>query len=95
MRIEVKICKTKINISMIFYNYSMIIGKISNKGQIVIPKKIREKLGIKSGDGLIFRVKDNYIIIEKIEEKLADILKHSKPIMNSLEFQSKMRDEWD
>ena len=54
-----------------------------------------EKLGIKSGDGLIFRVKDNYIIIEKIEEKLADILKHSKPILNSLEFQSKIRDEWD
>ncbi len=80
---------------MIFYNYSMIIGKISKKGQIVIPKKIREKLGIKSGDGLIFRVKDNYIIIEKIEEKLVDILKHSKPILNSLEFQSKMRDEWE
>ena len=80
---------------MIFYNYSMIIRKISDKGQIVIPKKIREKLGIKTGNDLIFRIQDNHIIIEKIKEKLINILKHSKPIMNSLEFQSKMRDEWD
>ena len=80
---------------MIFYNYSMIIRKISDKGQIVIPKKIREKLGIKTGNDLIFRIQDNHIIIEKIKEKLINILKHSKPIMNSLEFQSKMRDEWE
>jgi len=80
---------------MIFYNYSMIIRRISNNGQIVIPKKIQEKLRIKSGDDLIFRIKDNYIIIEKIKKKLVDILKHSKPILNSIEFQSKMRDEWN
>ena len=34
----------------------MIIRKISDKGQIVIPKKIREKLGITSGNDLIFRI---------------------------------------
>ena len=73
----------------------MFIRRISNKGRIAIPKKIQEKLGIKSGDDLIFRIKDNYIIIEKIKKKLVDILKYSKPIVNSLEFQSKMRDEWD
>lgn len=73
----------------------MNVGKMSKKGQIVIPIEIREKFGIMPGDALIFKVKEDKIIIEKIQEKMSDILKRSKPVQNSMEFQKKMREEWD
>ena len=73
----------------------MNIGKMSKKGQIVIPKEIREKFGILPGDAVIFRIKENKVILEKIQEKMSEILKKSKPVENSLDFQKKLRDEWE
>ena len=79
----------------IFQHIGMNIGKISKKGQIVIPKEIRDKFGIKPGDVIIFRIKNDKIILEKIKDKLSDILKNSKPIEKSLDFQKKLREEWE
>jgi AbrB family looped-hinge helix DNA binding protein len=73
----------------------MNVGKMSKKGQIVIPKEIREKFGIKPGDAVIFKVQGDKVIIEKIEVKMSEILKNSKPVEDSLEFQKKLRDEWE
>lgn len=73
----------------------MNVGKMSKKGQIVIPKEIREKFGIQPGDAVIFNVQENKIIIEKIEEKMTDILENSQPVENSLIFQRKLREEWE
>lgn len=73
----------------------MNIGKLSKKGQIVIPKEIREKFGIKPGDAVIFKIQGDKVILEKIQEKMSDILINSEPIEKSLEFQRKLRDEWE
>ena len=73
----------------------MNIGKMSKKGQIVIPKEIREKFGIKPGDAVIFKIQDDKVILEKIQESMSEILKNSKPIEKSLEFQRKLREEWE
>ena len=45
----------------------MIVGtsSISEKGQITIPKEIRDKLGILQGDRLVFNLKGDMIIIRK------------------------------
>ena len=80
---------------MNFLLNSMYIGKMSKKGQIVIPKEIRDKFGIRPGDGVIFRIQGNRVIIEKIQEKISEILKNSKPVEESLVFQKKLRDEWE
>ena len=73
----------------------MNVGKMSKKGQIVIPKEIREKFGIKPGDAVIFKIQGNKVIIEKIQEKMSEILINSKPIEKGLDFQKKLRDEWE
>ena len=77
----------------------MIIGtsSISEKGQITIPKEIRDKLGIMQGDRLIFDLKGDKIIIRKSgTNKISEILKNQKPWMeSSIEFQKQLRDEWE
>ena len=74
----------------------MILSKMSKKGQIVIPKEIREQFNINAGDVIIFKIQDHEIKIEKIGVSMNDILKARPPLNeNSVEFQRKLRGEWD
>jgi len=43
------------------------ISRVTARGQITIPKEIREKLGIKKGNMVSFRIEGNKIIIQKVE----------------------------
>lgn len=43
------------------------IAKVSSKGQIVIPKEIRERLGVQSGERLLVMTRDKEIILRKTE----------------------------
>jgi antitoxin PrlF len=42
-------------------------GKVSSKSQVVLPKPVRERLNVKQGDVLRFRVTEREITIEKVE----------------------------
>lgn len=48
----------------------MEITKISSKGQVVIPKKIRNELGIKEGSILIVDKVDDAIVMKNIDSSL-------------------------
>lgn len=47
----------------------MITAKVTSKGQITIPKKIREKLGVRPGEELGFEERDNLVVISKVVVK--------------------------
>jgi AbrB family looped-hinge helix DNA binding protein len=78
----------------------MIIGKISKKGQISIPKKIRDQLELQVGDPVVFKIQSNKVYIEKLlpaesNTLSSDILLESSPLdQDSITFQRKLRDEW-
>ena len=73
----------------------MTTSRVSRKGQVVIPKEIRERLGIKPGDMVIFRVDSGRVYIEVSRERMKDILKAGRTAgEDSVEFQRKMREEW-
>jgi AbrB family looped-hinge helix DNA binding protein len=42
--------------------------RLSSKGQLVLPKKIREKLNLKIGDQFQVRVMDDKIILEPVKK---------------------------
>ena len=46
-------------------------SKLTSKGQVTIPKAVRDSLGLKEGDELIFRVEDNRATISKPEDFIA------------------------
>lgn len=64
----------------------MEVVKVSTKGQVVIPKEIREALGIRNGDYLVVTERNGYIIMKKLSvedvfgegEELAKALKIEK-----------------
>lgn len=51
-------------------------AKMSTKGQIVIPKALREKLGLKAGDPLAVGLDGDRLILRKIT--LADLLEETR-----------------
>jgi len=44
------------------------IVKVSPKGQIVIPKEIRKRLGVSAGERLLVMTEDKEILIKKLEK---------------------------
>ena len=48
------------------------IIKVSSKGQVVIPREVRKKLGVKSGEKLLVLTRDGDILLRKTEELSLD-----------------------
>ena len=44
----------------------MLKVKVTSKGQVTIPKEIRDKLGIRPGEGLAFEEKMAYSILKNL-----------------------------
>jgi antitoxin PrlF len=47
----------------------MIVAKVTSKGQVTIPKKIRDKLGVRPGEGVGFEEKEGLMLIKKAVTK--------------------------
>ena len=61
------------------------IVKVTDKGQISLPVRIRESLDIIKGDELLITKSDNAIIIKKIrKDDFRDLLKHSEKVAKKL-----------
>jgi AbrB family looped-hinge helix DNA binding protein len=43
------------------------IIKVSSKGQVVIPKEVRKKLGVKGGEKLLVLTRDGVFCLEKLK----------------------------
>ena len=59
----------------------MIIAKVASRGQISIPKEVREKMGVYPGDDVGFEEKEGMMVIRKVAtkspfDKWAGKLKH-------------------
>ena len=61
------------------------IIKVTDKGQISLPIRIRESLKIKRGDELIITRNSDSIIIKRIKkDDFSDLLKHSEKVAKKL-----------
>ena len=68
--------------------------KVSSKGQIVIPKEIRERLGIKPGTILNVKVEGSRIILEPTSEPpeiFVELGERSEEILQELRKESEER----
>jgi AbrB family looped-hinge helix DNA binding protein len=72
------------------------VATITSKGQITVPKGIREALGADAGDQLVFEVDGSRASVRKApKESLAELFHRQKPWKaNAVAFQRKLRDEW-
>ena len=46
-------------------------AKVTSKGQVTVPKVVREALGIKEGDAVVFRVEGNRAVLARTADFLS------------------------
>ena len=75
----------------------MDVAPVGEKGQVTIPRLVRDLLEVKPGDRIAFVNKDNEIVLRKSKMKrLSEILSRGKPLPeSSILFQRKLRKEWE
>jgi AbrB family looped-hinge helix DNA binding protein len=44
----------------------MNVSRLSSKGQVTIPKKIREAIGLKEGDLVAYEIKDQVVTFKRV-----------------------------
>ena len=66
--------------------------RITSKGQVTIPKHIREKLGVQPGDEIGFREDGQAVILER-EETPVLVSKGERQLADALEFIAQLRRE--
>ena len=71
----------------------MTIVKISDKGQIAIPKEIREDIGIKKGDELVLLQMNGMILLEKSQNLMRHLNDDFKDIIKFNE--KSLKDMWN
>jgi AbrB family looped-hinge helix DNA binding protein len=73
------------------------IGTVSTKGQVTVPKEIRDALHIRAGDKLIFDVEggDRALLRKADPQRLTAILDRLGPLKETgVEMQRRLRREW-
>ncbi len=71
------------------------IVKVTDKGQIALPIRMREEVGISNGDNLLLVQEGDSILIQKVsKDKFKDLLKHSEKVAKKF-WSSKDDDVWD
>ncbi|TFG17457.1 MAG: hypothetical protein EU530_10565 [Promethearchaeota archaeon] len=70
----------------------MITGIVGSKGELFPPKSIREKMGLKKGQKIVYRVLNGRLIVEKYIE-LEEILSKSAKMEISFDELKKDREE--
>jgi len=72
------------------------ISTVSEKGQITIPKKVRERLGITPGDRVVFEIDGGRVFLSRVEvNRLSEVLDSQRPWpLRGIEYQRRLREEW-
>lgn len=75
--------------------------RVSEKGQIAIPRSIREEMGIEKGDDLVLLQEDSRILLEKakkmsdkMKDDFRDMIKHSEKALKEV-WDNKVDDIWN
>jgi len=71
------------------------VTKISSKGQVVIPKPIRESLKLMEGDKLIAYARGDLIIFRRLEEEESILSLLSPPVRTKIAEQGVTRKDVD
>ena len=51
------------------FKRNVLMSKITKKGQVTIPKAVRERLNAKHGDEVFFKISKDQVILKKVEKK--------------------------
>lgn len=70
------------------------IVRVTSKGQISLPVKMRRSLGIGEGDNLLLVHEEDAIVLKRVGEEYKDLVHHAETVARKF-WSSKDDDIWD
>ena len=70
----------------------MVFSKLTVKGQVTIPKEIRDYLGLKPGDRVVFVRKDGDVLLQELSDSLLELQGSVPPLRKPEDF-GKVREQ--
>lgn len=68
---------------------------VTQKGQVTIPKAVRDRLRITRGDRIVFELRGSEVVLRPNSGSVVDILKRSGPWgVDPVRYQRDLRKEW-
>ena len=64
------------------------IGVVTRKGQVTLPAEVRNSLGLRQGDKVIFRLQDDQVMVKRTESVVsatAGVFKSDRPALTAEE----------
>ena len=73
------------------------VGTLTSKGQVTVPKVVRDALGAAEGDRLVFEMEGERVFLRRApRESLPALFRRQKPWkVRAVKHQRRLRDEWD
>lgn len=62
-------------------------ARVTSKGQVTIPKEIRDALGIESGDALDFHIEDEHVEVIAVHRRRLEEFRGLFPVSHVLPFE--------
>ena len=66
----------------------MSASSLTRKGQVTIPKRIRDHLGVRQGDKVFFLVRDNDVVLKALRGNILELKGSIKPSATPEDFEA-------
>ncbi len=71
------------------------IRRITSKGQVTVPADVRKKLGIKPGETIVFRIREDRVELDRAPMSLEEAFGSVPPLNRPEDFEALGRAAWD
>ena len=71
------------------------IRRITSKGQVTVPADVRKKLGIKPGETIVFRIREDRVELDRAPMSLEEAFGSVPPLNRPEDFEALGQAAWD
>jgi antitoxin PrlF len=72
----------------------MAIAKITSKGQLTVPRQVRDRLGVGPGDSLEFRFEDDHVVVTPVRQRQLSDFRGLFRVDHALDFDEERSRAW-
>ena len=66
----------------------MSASSLTRKGQVTIPKPIRDRLGLRQGDKVFFLVREDHVVLKALRGNILELKGSIKPLSQPEDFEA-------
>ncbi len=71
------------------------VRRLTSKGQVTVPAEVRRKLGVKPGETIVFRIREDRVELDRAPMSLEEAFGSVPPLNRPEDFEALGREAWE